>query len=79
MRSGDGFVASPRSTRLWRVYKEAGKPFPDLTDDDVLNYLIMEAVTLKAKHQEAEAQKEAEKEAERQRFKKDTSSLEQYR
>lgn len=51
--------------------KAAGKPFPDFTDDDVLNYLITEAVYIKAQHEEDEARKESEKHAERERRKKE--------
>lgn len=44
-----------------------------------MQYLIMEAVAVKVKHEDAEARKEAEKEAEREQFKKDKSKLDQYR
>ena len=36
-----------------------------------MNYLITEAVFIKATHEEAEAQKRAEKEAEREQWKKE--------
>lgn len=48
--------------------KEAGRPLPEFSEDDVVDYLVCEAVTLKAQ-QELEAQrKEAEKEREREQF-----------
>jgi hypothetical protein len=73
-------VASPTSTRIWRTLKAAGKPFPDFTDDDVLNYLITEAVFIKATEEEAVARKQAEKEREREDWKKEQQEqLKQYR
>lgn len=48
---------------MWRVCKEANRPWPTLTDDDVLDYMVMEAVAIKARREEAEAQKEHERKA----------------
>lgn len=52
---------------MWRVCKEAGRPWPVICEDDpVLDYMVMEAVALKVRKQD----KEAEKEHERAEFKK---------
>jgi hypothetical protein len=72
-------VASESSTRLWRVYKESGRPWPVLADDDVIDYMVMEAVAIKAQKEDVEAQKKAEKEQEREKWKGDKSDLEQFR
>jgi hypothetical protein len=42
---------------MWRVCRAAGRPWPRLSDDDVIDYMVMEAVALKAKQQEEDAQK----------------------
>jgi hypothetical protein len=74
-------VASSTSTRLWRIHKAAGRPFPQLVEDDVLDYLITEAVYLRVSHQDEEFRKEAEASAERERFKKEEgpAKLNQFR
>jgi hypothetical protein len=41
------FVASTAALRLVRVCKEAGKPFPRFSDDDVLDYMVTEAIVVK--------------------------------
>lgn len=47
---------------MWRVCKEAGRPWPVLCpDDDVLDYMIMEAVAIKADKDEEKARKDAER------------------
>jgi hypothetical protein len=60
---------------MWRTLRDAGRPWPVLSEDDVLDYMVMEAVAVKVRHEEAEAQKKAEREA----WKKDKSGLEQFR
>jgi hypothetical protein len=64
-------VASRTSTRLWRTCKAAGRPFPQLVEDDVLDYLITEAVAIKVNREDAAAREEAEKKAEMDQAKKD--------
>jgi hypothetical protein len=55
-------VASGSSTRLWRVHKEAGRPWPVICpEDDVIDYMVMEAVALKVRHEDEKARKEAER------------------
>lgn len=41
--------------------------------------MVLEAVALKVRHEDNEAQKEAEKERKRKEWKGDTSGLEQFR
>ncbi len=53
---------------MWRAYKAANRPWPVICpDDDVLDYMIMEAVAAKINKEEADA---AQKE-ERDRWKKE--------
>ncbi len=68
---GGPFVTSTASNRLWRVFKEAGRPFPKLSEDDVVDYCIMEAVAMKI----AEEDKDQEDEQERKNWKKDPEAL----
>lgn len=67
-------MASNTSTRLWRIHKAAGRPFPQLVEDDVLDYLITEAVYLTVAHQDEEFRKEADDQAARENFKKESVS-----
>lgn len=73
-------MASSTSTRIWRVHKAAGRPFPKLVEDDVLDYLLIEAISIKASQEEAKAHKEATKKAEMDAKKKEAiSELNKYR
>ena len=54
-------MASTASTRFWRVNRAAGRPIPRLDDDDVIDFMVLEAIALKVRHEEAEAEKEQEK------------------
>lgn len=51
-------MASSAATRIWRVCKESGRPFPRLSEDDVIDYMIVEAVILKAGQEEQEMAKQ---------------------
>ena len=42
---------------MWRVYKEAGRPIPRFSEDDVLDYMVIESILLKLRREEEEAQK----------------------
>lgn len=64
-------MASTTSSRLWRTCKEAGRPFPKISDDDVIDFMVMEAVTIKVRKEDEEAQKEQE----RKKWKKDPEGL----
>lgn len=44
---------------MWRVCRAAGRPWPVLSDDPVVDYMVMEAVYIKANQEEERAQKEA--------------------
>lgn len=46
--------------------KESGRPFPEFSPDEVVDYMVAEAVVLKAQ----EARKEEEKKREREEFRK---------
>lgn len=42
---------------MWRVNKAAGRPWPVLIpDDDVLDYMVMEAVAIKVQREDSKAQ-----------------------
>lgn len=60
---------------MWRVCKEAGRPWPVLCDDDVIDYMVMEAVALKVRKEEEKDRKAAEqkawKEEQKQRLKQE--------
>jgi hypothetical protein len=57
---------------MWRVCRSAGRPWPVVCpEDDVIDYMIMEAVALKARKQDEQDRKEADKKAEIEKFKKD--------
>lgn len=57
--------------RLWRATKAAGRPFPQLDDDEVVDYLIVEALATK----DATEQEEMRKKAKLDAWKKDKSGL----
>lgn len=51
-------MASTTATRLWRTCKAANRPWPVLdADDDVVDYLIMEAVAMKSMSEDQKVQK----------------------
>lgn len=56
---------------MWRVCKQAGRPWPTLSSDDVVDYAIMESIALKVAKEDVNAQKTAERED----WKKDTEGL----
>ena len=68
-------MASTASSRLWRVYKEAGRPIPAFSDDDVIDYMVTEAICIKVANED----KQAEKEAKLKNWKSDHSSLDHLR
>jgi hypothetical protein len=57
--------------RTWRVHKEAGRPYPKVSDDDVIDYLVVEALALKA----GKERQEAEEAAKKQDWKNQTEDL----
>jgi hypothetical protein len=46
---------------MWRVLTKANRPFPTISDDDVVDYLIIEAVATKVAREDEEAMKAQEK------------------
>lgn len=73
--SGVDFVNSPDAMRIWQVNKAAGRPLPTFSDDDVIDYMVMEAIALKV----AKKEKEEAKKREIEDWKKDKSSLNEHR
>ena len=69
--TGASFVASTTSTRLWRAYKAANRPFPVLSSDDVMDFLIVEAVALKVNREDRETTEKAQADAEMKQRKKE--------
>lgn len=56
--------------------KAAGRPWPVICpEDDVLDFMVMEAVAIKAMREDAEAQKKQERDS----FKKDYGELDKFR
>ncbi len=68
-------MAGTIGTRLWRVHKAAGRSWPVLDDDDVIDFMIMEAVALKS----AKEDNEQEQQAERKNWRKDSGGLDKLR
>lgn len=66
-------MASSLSTRMVGIYKAARRPLPTFSEDDVLDYMVMEAVIYKHFKHEEDSQKDQEKE----NWKKDFSKLEE--
>lgn len=62
-------MASESSSRLWRANKQAGRPWPKISDDDVIDFMVMEAISLKVQLEDVERDKKARKEAERKSYK----------
>lgn len=69
------FVASKSASRLWHVCKEAGRSWPQLDDDDVIDFMIMEAVALSV----AKETKEVKKQEERTSWRNDKEGLDRLR
>lgn len=73
-------MASESSTRLWRVHRDAGRPWPVICpEDDLIDYMVMEAVSIKVRVEDAAAQKAADEAAKRKEFKRNTNNLSQFR
>lgn len=60
---------------MWRVLRQAGRPWPVLSDDPVVDFQIMEAVAYKTAQEDEELRKAAEKKTEQKRWKEDKSDL----
>lgn len=57
------------------AYKAAGRPLPKFSEDDVLDFMVTEAVVAKYYHDQKTAQEKAEEEQKRRAWAADTSSL----
>ncbi len=68
-------MASTTATRVWRVYKAAGKEWPQLDDDELIDFMVMEAVAVKVTKEDAEQAKTDEK----REWKKDKEGLDNLR
>lgn len=55
---------------MWRVCKAAGRPWPRLSEDDVIDYMVMEAVCLRVQREDEKHRKEAEKQSEMDQWRK---------
>jgi hypothetical protein len=40
---------------MWRVHKDAGRPWPKFSDDPVVDYMVMEAVYLRVQKEDENA------------------------
>ena len=69
--SGASFVASPSSIRLWRVCKAAGRPWPVLDPDDVIDFMVMEAVEVNVLKDDQKRAKKQEREEWKRRAKEE--------
>lgn len=54
-----------------RVYKEAGRPLPQFSEDDVTDFMVTEAIIIKSLREEEEAREKVE----RTHWKKDIDGL----
>jgi hypothetical protein len=57
--------------RIWTTCKEAGRPFPVLDEDDVIDFQIAEAVVVKV----AKEREEQQKKQERKEWRKDQEGI----
>lgn len=44
---------------MWRVYKAAGRPFPVISDDDVIDFMVTEAIAAKVAMEDKEVMDKA--------------------
>ena len=48
---------------MWRVHKEAGRPWPVICpEDDVIDYMVMEAVAIRVQREDEKLRKAQERE-----------------
>lgn len=72
-------MASDLATRMWRIHSSAKRPWPVIVDDDVLDYMVMEAVGVKAMLEDEKARKDLEDKKKREEWKDEKSNLEALR
>lgn len=68
-------MTSSLPSRLSWVASESGRPLPDFCEDDVVNFLVTEAVVEKAAIERAEAQEDARQKAKRSAWRKGHKEL----
>jgi hypothetical protein len=68
-------VTSSLPSRLSWVASEAGRPLPDFCEDDVMNFLVTEAVVEKAALERADEQEKARDRAKRDAWRKQHREL----
>ena len=68
-------MTSSLPSRVSWVASEAGRPLPDFCEDDVMNFLVTEAVVEKAALERAEQQESARKQAKREAWRKQHKEL----
>lgn len=59
--------------RMWRTYSKANRPWPVISDDPVMDYMVMEAVAAKVIEDDRRLAKEAADQNERDGWKKERS------
>lgn len=72
-------MATKASTRFWRTHKAAGRPIPRFCDDDVTDYMVMEAIMLKVQKEDADARKQQERDQWKKAAKEKGSDLDAMR
>lgn len=68
-------MASSTSTRLWLTRREAGQPIPDFCDDDVLNFLVTEAIRVKVGEEMRQQREKMQDHEERKNFRSSHKGL----
>lgn len=68
-------MVSSTSTRLWLTCREAGHPIPEFTDDDVLNFLVTEAIRVKVGEEMRQQREKLQDAEERKQFRKSHKGL----
>lgn len=66
-------MGSDLATRMWRICTAAKRPWPVLDEDDVIDYMVMEAVGVKAMVEDERNRKEAQKKKEVDQWKHEKS------
>lgn len=54
-------MSAPDAVRMWTTYREAGRPIPRFSDDDFVDYCVIEAIGLRVAKEKVKAQKDAER------------------
>jgi len=55
--------------------RAAGRPWPKLSDDPVIDYMIMEAVLIKVQQEDIKLRKEAERDAAKKQWQSNVDDL----